>query len=648
MKWWLTFVAAVTAAAALGVASAEGAAVRKAHPRIFFTDEVIAGVKEKIANEPIVAEAYAKLKARADGADITETSWTVHDQVTAVALTYLVEGKDPRYLAILKTAMEELPKSKPSSWTDGFTTQALSIAYDATYNALTPAERGRYAKGITEVSSRIWKYYRHSDYNNHVYIEYGPLVYAGLALANDGYEPETAKKCLDWGEDFLKNHGTRAFAQVGGKDGGWHESRSYHSLFTHFFVHQLEAWRTATGEDLFPLATGLAGDARWMVHTNLPHDMQPCAAADINTSPNTERTPSWNETFYYLPILAREYRDGVAQYWGKRGFDDYAFRNWAFIIGYDPTVEPIPPEEMPTAQVFENLGWVAMRSDWSKEATFANFMCGRYFAGHEHMDKNAFVIHKQGTLAIDAGEYGAKATESHNTILIGGNQRPFGNDPFRYVEAIEPGHPGYTGHIVAYETNDSYTYVCGDATAAYPADRVKLFTRQFVYLRPDLFVIYDRTESNGKQPRKWMLHSLEPAQLQGDEAVIANLNGKLLVKMLLPEGVSSRQYQMVAARDEPGYSQKNKDRKDNYIVFEPRGQEERQDFLTVLYAVGKGTPEMKSCERIEKGGNPGARVVIGDTTYEVTFATAGEPAGHVTITGAGRSVDADLARDIRR
>jgi len=627
--------------------SAGAATVRKEHPRIFFTDEVIAQVKRNIAEQPVVAKAYQRLKERASTEEVGQVSWTVHDRAAAAALVYLVEDKDPALLAKLKRALEELSVSKTDSWTHGFTTQALSIAYDATYNELTEAERARYAKGIAQVANRIWTQYRHSDYNNHVYIEYGPLLYAALALANDGYESETAKKCMDWAEDFLKNHAVKAWAQVGGRDGGWQESRSYHSLFTSFFVHQLLAWRTATGEDLFPQATGLAGDAQWMVYTNRPHDGQRVAVADIGTKPNQQRTPGWDETFYYLPILAHEYGDGVAQYWGVRGFDDYTFRNWAFVIGYDPTVPETPPAKMPTAQVFENLGWVAMRSDWTKDATFALFICGRYFSGHQHMDQNQFLIHKQGTLAIDAGEYGAKATECHNTILIGGNQRPFGNDPTRYVEPIEPGDTCYTGHLVAYETNDDYTYVCGDATPAYDPKKVKLFLRQFVYLRPDLFVIYDRTESTEPLERQWMLHSLEPADLKDDEALISNLNGRLWVKMLVPAAVASEQYQMVAKKNEPGYGQ-HSSRNDNYIAFTPVHPAARQDFLTVLYARGKGTPAISSCHRIEKEGRPGARVVIGETTYEVTFATSGPPGGHVSITGPGRSVEKDLAGDIVR
>jgi len=134
-----------------------------------------------------------------------------------------------------------------------------------------------------------------------------------------------------------------------------------------------------------------------------------------------------------------------------------------------------------------------------------------------------------------------------------------------------------------------------------------------------------------------MLHSLEPVDLKDNEALIANWNGRLWGRMLLPEGVSSRQYRKEAGR-----------REDNYIAFTPARPAERQDFLTVLYAMGKDAPAIASCERIEKEGRPGARVVIGGTTYEATFATAGPPAGHVSIKGPGRSVEKDLALDIVR
>ena len=36
---------------------------------------------------------------------------------------------------------------------------------------------------------------------------YGPLIYPGLALANDGLQDDKAEKYLNFTADFLRNHG---------------------------------------------------------------------------------------------------------------------------------------------------------------------------------------------------------------------------------------------------------------------------------------------------------------------------------------------------------------------------------------------------------------------------------------------------------
>lgn len=79
--------------------------------------------------------------------------------------------------------------------------------------------------------------------------------------------------------------------------------------------------------------------------------------------------------------------------------------------------------------LFRGVGWAAMRSRWEKDAAWALFICGDHYSGHQHSDQNSFVISLKGDLAIDAGEYGAKETSFHNTVLIGDGQRVHGNDP---------------------------------------------------------------------------------------------------------------------------------------------------------------------------------------------------------------------------
>lgn len=664
-------------------------AVRTDHPRIFFTNETIAATRANIAAHPDLSAVYHKLKARAMWDSVGEPSWNIQDHAGMMALPYLIEtdvSVKASLFAKMITAMEALPTATTDEWTTGLTAWALAVMYDATFNDLSPAQRTKYAAGVAATADRVYTYYRHGDYNNHVYCEYGPLLYPGLALAHDGLQDDKAIRYLNFSADFLKNHGAPTSAQVGGTDGGWPEGRSYHALFIHWFTQQLWAWKIATGIDLFPATTGLRGDATWMAHTNRPHDNQPVAFADINTQPNNLKVASWDESFYYLPILAREYKDGIAQHASNAsGFGKYEFRLWPYVIGHDPSVVPTPPSSLPSAALFEDLGWATMRSDWSSDATFAAFVCGRYFAGHQHHDQAHFVIHKQGTLAIDGGEYGARATECHNTILIGGNQRmngmPNGGDvstqatsatapsarrsptdclylqPMRFVgdhKINPPNGQCYTGKILAYQhaPAEGWTYVAGDATMAYEATKVTQFVRQFVYLRPDLFVIYDRTSTVGPEQREWMLHSLEPAKISETGSVtVANGNGTLEAVMLYPSGVHVMQYQMTANNNaSAGYDQQKK-RDDNYIKFTPpTAPAGSQDFVTVIYARCSSSPPITSAKltsTLAPGGDEnwrGASVVIDSHVYEASFAPTGAARGFVRIDGERSDLPTTVVR----
>jgi heparin/heparan-sulfate lyase len=221
---------------------------------------------------------------------------------------------------------------------------------------------------------------------------------------------------------------------------------------------------------------------------------------------------------------------------------------------------------LPPARLFPENGHAVMRSDWTPEATYALFRCGRFGEidgawGRNNADNLQFVITKAGILAADTGavhslnnaalgfagsqvhsdglphirEY-ARQTIAHNSITVGsaplelrgwkdallGTVRSGGQSPIQDkswwkawgLPEPKPGdRPFKEGAIVAYETSPLFDYAAGDATHSYPPTRVKSITRQFVYLRPDTFVIFDRVASaEAGWETNWLLHALyEPA-----------------------------------------------------------------------------------------------------------------------------------------
>jgi heparin/heparan-sulfate lyase len=130
----------------------------------------------------------------------------------------------------------------------------------------------------------------------------------------------------------------------------------------------------------------------------------------------------------------------------------------------------------------------------------------------------------------------ARQTVAHNSITVGrkplslkgykdrvlgvvmrGGQSPIQQPAWWKAWGIEKpqavARPFREGRIVAYETSPLLDYAAGDATHSYPPQRVKSATRQFVYLRPDTFVVFDRVNPSADDLEViWNLHALyEPA-----------------------------------------------------------------------------------------------------------------------------------------
>jgi hypothetical protein len=241
-------------------------------------------------------------------------------------------------------------------------------------------------------------------------------------------------------------------------------------------------------------------------------------------------------------------------------------------LWWDPDQQPLDPATLPTTRLFPTSGHVTMRSNWSEHATFATFRCGRFGEidggwGRNNADNLSFTIRKHGPLAIDSGpvhgqnttvlkflgqgsdsgvpaigNYG-RQTIAHNSITVGdgeyqhrdwqgkptadvvrrgGQSVPQARDWWRVWGFPGPQADFQEGRITAYRTHPLYDYACGDARFSYPPDwGVEEITRQFLYLKPNVFVIYDRlTLADPEQRPCWMQHSLREPRATGVEQAL--------------------------------------------------------------------------------------------------------------------------------
>jgi hypothetical protein len=408
---------------------------------------------------------------------------------------------------------------------------------------------------------RIKKLWRHSDYNNHFLLEHTSQLHVALAIAHEPHHKELQKAWLRESRNWLRNHVIPAANEMAGSEpntcGGQAEGFGYNNWgYARPLAMQLAAWKTATGEDLFPSCRALRYDALWNIYGRRP-DGHLCRSEDCASG---LAWGQFDQARFFLE--AREYRDGLAQTAAQSIARRYPQLTWMSLLFFDPAVKARPFSDLPLARRFEPLGHVYTRSSWKTDAFFATFQCGDIFAGHQHLDNNAFTIFHRRPLAIDSGvnEYSSHRANyysrsiAHNTLVVldpaeefpkavwsargsggsnDGGQRRIAY-PTRVTASSREKARRNVGSIQHYENQPSFCYVVGDASKSYGATKIRRFLRHFVHLRPNYLVIYDEIETTKPSLRPtWLLHCIEKPRLVDNSRTYVNPAG-LLTSRLLP------------------------------------------------------------------------------------------------------------------
>jgi hypothetical protein len=284
-----------------------------------------------------------------------------------------------------------------------------------------------------------------------------------------------------------------------------------------------------------------------------------------------------------MMLISRGYRNPAGYAFLRwSGYEPKSFRDLNVLI-YDEETDAKSSrfDEHPPATWLwgrEGNGYAQMRSKgWAPDSTVIQFKCGDYVWSHAfNCNQNSFYIYHKGRLALHSGLYDSyfgsehctyyyAATVSSNSVLV---HQPgeFGSIWRRLPESDEDGYfPAYGGQRCQYSggstcftfdeylyrlnhkrffergsirafqvaPDHSYSYICGDATAAYnspdyqyfkhsnPDKRNKpkldLFTRSMIYLpgSNDL-VIFDRINALDPSYRKaWLLHCVARPEVSG-------------------------------------------------------------------------------------------------------------------------------------
>jgi len=380
--------------------------------------------------------------------------------------------------------------------------------------------------------------------------------------------------------------------------------------------------------------------------------------------------------------------------------------------------------------VFMRGGWSwDTKAERSKDA-WLSFRCGPYFGDHAHYENNTFEIYYKGGLAIDSGRYDDdwgmegdpdeirkseffnyyQRAVAHNTILVydpderfelgvvekDGKERPIEvvndggqleliringvrNSPEDYDLGTYPAakgrgandwarNPGRwdVGKLVAYAGSRDFTYACGDATKSYSAHKVASFVRQFVFIQPNMVIVFDRVASTKAEFKKtWLLHSVNEPRIAEDRGwfELSNGDGRLACVSLLPEkremvkvGGPGNECLVGGIHYKFGPNSEGAASELHYgeipgawrIEESPAAPATEDYFLNVMLMTDKGSDERPAAKVVSNT----AEAVKIDVSAKglaatMTFAKAGRPGGSLRIERNGKVVfDASVPSEV--
>ena len=444
--------------------------------------------------------------------------------------------------------------------------------FDWIYDYLTPDER---EKCIEVLTARMMQIYRDvhrarpmesSPFGSHEGRMVAFTIEGGIVLADES--PEKAHEWLDYTLRLLWS----TYPSWGGADGGWHEGVSYWGAYIRRMM------RIAQELDLYDIPLKdkpFFQNTPWFgPYVAYPH--RPTRAFGDNA---------------HHPL--NEDRAGIITYMASNLYDNPYFRWHADVMNiqpygrkairfYNPDMEARPPSDLPHSRAFFDVGLVAMHSDMADPDNniMMLFKSNPFGAlSHNHASQNAFVIEAfREALALTSGarlNHGEdhhvewiRHTKAHNSILVDNE-----GQTVRRRDAS-------SGRILAWEEKGEYAYALGDATRAY-GGRLERFHRHVLFVRPDLFILFDELRTTGNPSTfQWLLHGPTRFDLDPQHRVMVTRSGnaRLITRHLYPESLSYEQHTGFT----PNVVDPDRMWNQFHLTASTTGKQKEQKFITLM------------------------------------------------------------------
>ncbi|MGH2958453.1 MAG: hypothetical protein ACRDKE_02530, partial [Solirubrobacterales bacterium] len=518
---------------------------------------------------------------------------------------------------------------------------SLAMTFDWCYSSLAASQRSRW---INYANQAVWNVWNHEDAtwggvaypwsgwsvdnpsNNYYYSFLRATMLLGLATEQEN--PLAA----GWLTKFrLEKIGMQLIPTFNSDliGGGSREGTGYGTAMKGLWA-LYDIWESSTGERIADLTPHTKASIPYLMHETVP-SLDRIAPIGDHARDSTAALFDYHRE--YGLALAWLYRDdpiaAPLRGWLEANAVPEMGQYFEYVQDFlyrDPAAPSSPLANLNTSYFSPGAGDLYSRSSWSSDATWMAMRMGPYTESHAHHDQLSFLINRNGWLAydtnIDSHSGIVQDEEVHNLVRIqhGSTQR-------RQRE-------GYSSTVNAITDNASFTYAAADATAVYNPANVNRIQREIVYLKPNVFVVYDRLNAGTGATFTWQLNSpFGPALAAG----LASFgpSGAMRVHTVKPVAPAQSVWNFEDA-DAVEYSGGYR-----YDITQIANGDAA--FLNVIDLNNSVSTVVAS----DTGSADGVQLSLANGgTATVQFTRSG-PGGHLTLTGAAGSFDAALPSGIQ-
>lgn len=421
-----------------------------------------------------------------------------------IALVYLLT-REPKYAAAALTWARESMKLdvRFDSYLEfGEDMRRVALVLNYCWDALTPIQRTELSSYLDTWTYELWFNNQGSGWglndpgNNYHMAFLEGTAFAGYALREAGH-PNAGTYLGVLFDKLNRSGGVMDYVNTRTLGGDWVEGVNYGERSKQRLYAALSVIASMTGDNYFSRSPFFANSIYYAHYQLQPGNVYIYPGGDlarISTMPVSPYERDYMQVaVYWLPDSdARRYGQWYLEH-VVPSYDEPEGVSWRWLyykdMIYQLSLPAMAQNTLPLSYRAAATEWVNFRSGWDAGATCVSLSGSPIIdQSHQHHDTGSFTIWKQDWLALDASTLSHSGLlwepGAHNMLQVAGSER-------RDV----PGVPGLTRYWD--ETLFAYVQVNGTHLFRQRGEEEDIlllneWTREFVYLKPDTAVLYDR------------------------------------------------------------------------------------------------------------------------------------------------------------